>query len=593
MTIDKALIQTLFFPRNDGRYFTSAILTGITLLMLSGCVATAPAVKTPPPQTTEVVSPQQPASPPQELDAEFIYEYLLADIAIRRGFTDEAMDALVRLARSSRNQEMASRAFRSAMHAGRGEVALEMADLIEELDPSTLRSAFAKIQALLLVGQRTPAIDAISNLLDQPGTDVARVFNNASEVFARQENPGQFVEAFRDLVDRFPEIAEGYYALAYLANRARRMPELKQAVNRALELRPFWEDAAVVNFTYLVGQSTPDEVIEFSKAFLDSNPAARELRDRLARFLVRERKMPEALEQFEILVRQDRDNSEALLAVGIVRLQLEKLPAARRSLRRYLDLKPDDDQARIYLGEVEHESGNHAMAIDWYSAVDDERYYIEAQLRIADALVDLEGFDLALEHLYEQIPSNQEDEVRIYLAQERILRRAERIDDALLLMHAAIQEIPDNTELLYTRALLAAELDLLDQHETDIRRVIELDPKNAHAYNALGYTLADQETRLDEAFSLITQALSLAPNDPFILDSMGWVSFRLGRIKEAINYLKRAISIRPDAEIAAHLGEVLWLDGQKEAAEQVWRDGIRQDPDNETLKNTLKRLKQE
>ena len=183
-----------------------------------------------------------------------------------------------------------------------------------------------------------------------------------------------------------------------------------------------------------------------------------------------------------------------------------------------------------------------------------------------------------------------EDQVRIYLAHEELLRDAGRLEDAYAVLNAALADLPDDVELLYARGLITAQMDMLDVHERDMRRLIELKPDHAHAYNALGYTLADRTTRYEEARALIEKALSLKPNDPFILDSMGWVHYRLGNRDQARDYLQQAIDLRLDPEIAAHLGEVLWMMDRHEEARAVWKRGESIDIKNKTLRETLRKF---
>jgi Flp pilus assembly protein TadD len=185
---------------------------------------------------------------------------------------------------------------------------------------------------------------------------------------------------------------------------------------------------------------------------------------------------------------------------------------------------------------------------------------------------------------------NEHDRVQILMADAQLLRQANQNEEALAVLTEGVKRYPGNTDLLYDFAMAAEKLNRLDIMETTLRKVIELDPKNQHAYNALGYSLAERNIRLDEALSLIDMALKLAPEDPFIMDSMGWVQFRLGKLKEAEDSLRRAYVLRPDPEIAVHLGEVLWVKGQKADAQKLWRDAKTKDPLNDTLKTTLARL---
>ena len=183
-----------------------------------------------------------------------------------------------------------------------------------------------------------------------------------------------------------------------------------------------------------------------------------------------------------------------------------------------------------------------------------------------------------------------EERIRILLEKDALYRKHDMLIESKQVLDEGLEEFPQEPDLLYNRGLLAVQLNLLELHEQDMRLLIESNPNNAHAYNALGYTLADQTDRLSEAYELIQTALELRPEDPFILDSMGWVHFRLGELEEAIEYLQKAMSSRADAEIAAHLGEALWVNGQQKEARAIWKEGIKLNPDNSTLLDTIERL---
>jgi Flp pilus assembly protein TadD len=200
---------------------------------------------------------------------------------------------------------------------------------------------------------------------------------------------------------------------------------------------------------------------------------------------------------------------------------------------------------------------------------------------------DLEG---ARRLLHQQNPNGQKEEAQLVLAEGQLLRDTNRLQDAMAVFKEGLQRFPNDTDLLYDYAMVAEKTNQLEVMETALRKIIQLAPNNQHAYNALGYSFAERNMRLDEAYQLVEKALSLAPEDPFIMDSMGWVQFRLGRIKEAETLLRRAYELRPDAEIAVHLGEVLWVKGQKDDAQKFWRDARSKDPQNDTLKSTLARL---
>ena len=264
--------------------------------------------------------------------------------------------------------------------------------------------------------------------------------------------------------------------------------------------------------------------------------------------------------------------------------------AALTQLRKILAADADNDEARWIIAELEIERDNLPAAIEMLRAIDSPDFYPDAQTRLAALYAERDGVDAGIAHLQTIKPRDDEDVIYLWLEQYTLYRKFDRDAQAKQTIDRALQQFPDNVQLRYHRGLFAAELGLLELHEQDMRAVIAKQPDNAHAYNALGYTLAENNLRLDEALMLIDAALALEPEDPFILDSMGWVYFRLGDTKRALMYLRRAIALADDAEIAAHLGEVLWSKGQKREAREIWRRGQQWAPDNRTLTNTMKRL---
>ena len=559
-------------------------------VLLQGCVVT------PPVATPEAVEPAPAAQAEPEakvvpLDEELIYDFLLADIASRRGFVDESMQAILRMAERTRDVPLVARSFRQALRMGDGELAERMALLLREIDDS-IQSAFALAQAYMLQERQEDALQLLEQMLIDWPDARDRLFNSIAEMFAGRKDAADFLPRLEALANQYPDERHGYYALSYLANRANNAEVFDRAITRTLELDPQWEQAALVKFVRLVRNADADRVQAFADSFLEGNSSAWQLMERYARYLAGLQEMQKSYQVFARLVRGQPQNSEALLAAALVSMELKKNSRARRLFMKHLEMNPANDQTRMYLGQVAARRKMWREAIDWYLSIHDDNLYFEAQIRVSSALLETDGGDAALEHLYELIPASLNEEVRLYLAQESVLREMDRLDDAWKLLGAAVQEVPDNSELLYARGLLAAELHYLEEHEADIRRVLELEPENAHAYNALGYTLADQTNRYQEALELISRALDLAPNDPFILDSMGWVQFRLGDLDKAESFLRRALDIRKDAEIAAHLGEVLWVSGRQPEANEVWQGGLKVDPDNRTLKKTLERLRQ-
>lgn len=565
------------------------------LILLSGC-ASAPVADGPADQSGASVGAGPETAddlPAVELDSELLYQLLLGELALQRGEFETASRSLHDAAMQARDYRLAERSTRVALRAGDFKRAKKSARIWAELRP--LDSEPLEVVAMALVQEEKidEAREVVGELLQRQPEDSTRTYRRLAELLSRQPNREGALKLMSELVKLDPDNSEVHYALAYLADRLDEPDLVVESLDRALELDPGSEDAALAKAAHLAGvEGQKEAVIEFCESFLNDVPAARRLRLYYARYLVDKGENARGFEQFTILAGQEPENADALYAAGLLAIELERLDDAERYLKANLELRPRNDQIRLYLGQLAVEREGYEEALGIYRAVQSESYYFEAQLSITDVLMEIDGTEAALAHLETLHPVNQEEYVRWVLTQEQVYRNSKQLDEAKTVLDSAVERYPENTELLYARGLLAAQLNLLEVHEEDMRKLLVKDPQNAHALNALGYTLADSTDRYEEAHNLIEQALSIRPEDPFILDSMGWVQYRLGNHTDAIEYLERALTKREDAEIAAHLGEVLWVHGEQERAREIWRSALEQNPENDVLLNTLKKFNQ-
>jgi tetratricopeptide (TPR) repeat protein len=332
--------------------------------------------------------------------------------------------------------------------------------------------------------------------------------------------------------------------------------------------------------------------------FLSAHPQSHDVRIAYARLLVEQKQYDKAQSQFELALQEKPEDLTSLYALGILAIQNNQMPTAEKYLTSYVDEvaknpneKRDPSQALLLLAQIAEDRNDPNTALKWLAQVGPGDAYLDAQIKQAQIIAkhgDVPGARKLLQGLE---TDNEREQVQVVTAEGQILRDANQMKDAFAVYDAGLKRFPNNTDLLYDYAMLAEKNDKLDIMETALRKVIALAPENQHAYNALGYSFAERNMRLTEAYGLIEKALQLAPEDPFIIDSMGWVQFRMGKLHEAESLLRRAYSLRPDPEIAVHLGEVLWVKGMKEDAEKLWRDVKAKDPKNGTLKNTLARFK--
>jgi tetratricopeptide (TPR) repeat protein len=395
----------------------------------------------------------------------------------------------------------------------------------------------------------------------------------------------------RTLAAPYPAVPEASLAVAQAAWNADDQITAVAATRRALELRPGWELAALFQARALQ-RDAADQAIVFLDGFLKGNPGARDARLNLARLLVSARRYPEARKQFEILVGEAPNNPEIAMAVATLSLQAKDYAAAELQLRRALEINPKEpDVVRLYLGQVNEELKRDDQALQWYSSVaPGSEQFIAAQARYAGVLARQGKLAEARKYLQNVAAGDAQQRLQLTLAEASLLREVHAYQDAFEFLGAALAKTPDEPDLLYDYAMAAEKVGRNDVLEASLRQVIAMRPTNAHAYNALGYSLADRNERLAEAYTLIETAHKLAPEDSYILDSLGWVLFRQGRHQEALGYLQRAHEARPDAEISAHLGEVLWALGRQAEARKVWAEALRGQSKNEVLQSTIKRL---
>ena len=389
----------------------------------------------------------------------------------------------------------------------------------------------------------------------------------------------------------YPDLAQAHFAVAQAAANAGDDALAMKEVRQAGRLAPEWE-LAVLYEASLLQKSSNAAAADRLAGYLKTFPQSREVRLAYARTLVADKKYPEARGQFEQLIKDHPGNTDVVFAVAVLSMQLEDWPGAESNLKRLLDLGyADRNSVRYYLGQVTEEQKRFPESLQWYGEVTRSEQFLPAQIRTAQVIWKQGDLAAARKHLQAVSAANSDQRVQLIIAEAQLLRDANQPKEAFVVVESALDKLPDNPDLLYDHAMLAEKLDRVDVLEASLRKVIKLKPDHAHAYNALGYSLAERNERLEEAKALIDQALKLAPDDSYIIDSLGWVLYRQGKPEEALKELRRAYAGRQDAEIAAHLGEVLWVLGRRNEAQKVWDEALAKTPSNDVLIKTVQRLK--
>jgi tetratricopeptide (TPR) repeat protein len=546
-------------------------------------------------QAQSAPAPGKPPAASRQLPAHVLTEQLMlklmvAEVAVQRGQPHVAVPAFVDLARETRDPRVAQRATEVAWNARFIDAAIEAAGIWLEADPESQQAR--QVLAALLVNQAQLA-NARPHLEKWLRADEARVgqsFLQITSLLARHKDRKAVLELMQGLASAYPKVPEARFSVAQAAWNADNTDLALSEVRAALQLRSEWELAALFQAQVLQRRSGA-EALAYLADYTKQYPQARDARLSYARLLVTEKQLPAARKQFELLLAEFPDNAEVTMAVALLALQLNDYDAAEAQLKRALENNyKDPDAVRLYLGQVNEERKRYEEALKWYSAVNVGDQYINAQARYAGVLNKLGRLADARKHLQQINARNTQQRVQLTQAEAQLLREASAYQEAFEILGRALDKLPDYPELLYDHAMAAEKVNRLDVLESNLRKLIALRPDHAHAHNALGYTLADRNERLDEARQLIETALRLAPDDPFIMDSMGWVLYRQGQIPEALDYLRRAHALRPDPEIAAHFGELLWVSGQRDEARKLWSSVLKEHPKNEVLQGTINRF---
>ena len=553
-----------------------------------------------------LAQPAPAADLPTGLPAEMFYELLLADIALQRGDAPVAARAYLEVARKLNDAQLARRATEIAYAARQRTLTESAARLWSRLAPDAERPK--QILSALASGGPVPRerdADAIAEddlksrleklLADQalaPG-GVAEAFLQLNRAFARQEDKVAVYQMIRDLAEPYASSPEAHFAVALAALNtgpadAATATVALERVDRALALKPGWERAVLVKAEVL-GKRGNDEAIAYLQAFVKANPQSRVARGALAQFYVEQKRLGEARAVFEQLAVEEPETREYAMSVAILSYQMKDYTSAERQFQKLL-AKDEDGNVQLYLAQIAEEQKHYEDAIARYKAVPDgERAWL-AKLRVAAMYGKLNRVAEGRRWLADLPAVTIEQRIQVRQAEASLLRESGDTKGAYALLEKALAEHPDSPDLLYDQAMVAEKIDRIDVAETRLKRVIELKPDDAQALNALGYTLVDRTARAEEGRALIERALKLSPEDPFIMDSMGWALFKLGRYNESLTYLLRAFAGRPDAEIAAHLGEVLWIKGDRAKAKEIWAAQLKDSPDHPVLLETMRRL---
>ena len=536
--------------------------------------------------------------PKVEMTPIMLDQLLKAEFAFKNGDWQGPYLTVLSLAQQTRDPRLARRAAEMAVAAKQADDTLAAVRLWYKLDPESDEATQYFVGMVVTsekIGELEPVFE--ERLREAPAARRGVLLFQVQQLLGRAKDKEAAIAMLERLLEPYDKTMEAQIVRAQIALVRGDKALARSHAQAALAIKPDAEIALL-----MLAQVTEDEaqVVTMMEKFIKRNPNANDVRAAYARVLVNRKDYPAARREFETLLKVQPDNAATLYALGILATQMDDARGAETYFTRFVDVlgrNPNDERdpsrALLILSQLAEQRGDLPGAMAWLGKVPentDEQTRFNAQLRRAHLVGKGGNLAEARRLLGEVKPAEPERQAQVMAAEAQLLRQANQLPEAYAVMEAATQRFPKNPDLLYDFALLAEKLGKVDVMETQLREVMAQAPDNHHAYNALGYSLAERNVRLQEAYGLIAKALEMAPDDPFIMDSMGWIHYRMGNLNEAEKFLRRAYGLRKDPEIGVHLGEILWQKGRKSDAQALWRDARAKDPDNVALRETLTRL---
>jgi len=573
-------------------YLTTCLLA-FTLATVSGCASLSGTpendAQTSKSEAESTAGKQSEEIRYADFEPEVLYQLMTAEIAGQRGQFDVTLANYVQAARTSRDEGVIARALRIAQSLNADNAQQEVADLWLQLNPDSIEAHRAlAIQAVKRKDMET-ALFHMEKIMAQ-GEDADFDALAAMAASLPQSQQQELLALYQQLAERHPDTPELEYSIALLQKVIGDPEPALERLNGLLSAHPDFQPAILLKGDLLYQTGQTREALNYMTTNTRRFPANQQMGNLYGRMLLNENELQAAQDEFDRLLNRYPNNPGLRLSHGLVALENDQPELAKEDLTQLVEQDQYVDQASYYLGRIEEDAGNTEQAIGYYQSVEQGNFFFPALARASSLQAEIGNLEQALEHIRELRKQYTEQSERLWLIEVNLLLENDSPQKALSAADAALQNHPDNIEIRYSRAML---LDAEGEHEKaeqDLKRILEVQPDNAVALNALGYILTVRTERLDEARQYIEKALQLDPENPAILDSMGWVLYQQGDTESALDYLAEAWSAYPDPEVAAHYGEVLWVTGSRDQARIVWEEALDENPNHDILRETINRL---
>ena len=529
-------------------------------------------------------------SPKTELSGEVFYYLFSAEIAAQRGQIGLAAALYTKAAQTTRDPRVAQQATRAAYYARDDKRALLAAQLWNELEPDNIEARQVLAALLVRIGKTEDAAKHFEFVLKSGKHSERQGFLLITSLLSKEKDKRAALAVMEKLIEKRKDNPNALYAYSQLAFLVGNLDEALSTIQKVIKQKPEWTEAYILQSNIFVRQGYKSHSLAVLRKTIEEQSDNVNLRMFYARSLVDAKQFDEAINQFELLTDDEKLQHEARYALGLLTMQMNK---PKRSAEYFSQLLEDNKrvvEAQYYLAQSYELQNELNAAISEYKKVVNNKYSFEAELRIALILAKQGQIKDARQRLQNMSPDSKDKELRVYLAEGEILNTAKQYQSALDLYTEALRHLVDNDRLIYARALTAEKLGKIDLAVRDLESLVKREPENAQALNALGYTLIDKTKQLKRGLDYIKKAYKLEPDDPAIHDSMGWAYYRLGDYDKSLKFLRLAFEKLKDAEVAAHLGEVLWVAGEREAAQEVWNAALQQMPNDDLLLNVMQKF---
>jgi tetratricopeptide (TPR) repeat protein len=566
------------------------------VMMLTACAhlvgktAPSPTAQVPAVKPATTSAPRPATGQEEPLTDQLLYDILLGEIAGQRGRLDVAASAYLQAALDSKDPRVSERAVQIATYGREYDIALKAARHWLSLDSNNVEARKVVTALALKVGDTDEVIAQLGHLI-AGAASLKEGFQLATVVLAQHADKATALAAIEKLAARYPDSVDARLAVCRIAILAGNLDRAQSAVNEALRLQPDSPEALVLKSQILIRQGNKPQALQVLEQAVAKQPKRAELHMAYGRMLLDAGNLKGARESFRAVVNLTPDNVDAVYSLALLELETGQLESAEKHLKQLLNVEDRRQSVYYYLGYAAEQRGKSEEALKWYGKVEEgNEYWTQAQLRRAKIMAGQGRLDEVREELRSLRRDNPENAVEYYLIEGQVLSDLGMNQEAFALYDEALKSNPDDQDLLYAQALVAESLDRVADAERYMLEILKQDPNNVRTLNALGYTLADRTHRYEEARQYIEKAYAQKPDDPAIIDSMGWVQYRLGNLAEARRYLQKAYDMTGDGEIGAHLGEVMWMQGDQSDARRVWQEALKNAPEEPALKEVIKRF---